>query len=237
MKILDWLFPKRDLKKHFLDFTPLNSHWRVVAWNHDLTGESRRHWSVEVHSDKLEAIHFYRKSMDEVSFVTADKVQVLVPVDSKECVDLMNLALHSTLKYGLKANQEFMLIPVSGAIAQDLQTEARALQWVQATFGTVARALEKLQKEPELVLTAMVFSGVTPDTQERVLRVMIFNLDIFFYLRPDHSLQLVVFDDKNLGHGTSKTPMFQQIIKVTKPQFYDEIVRLVQQIASVGEIR
>jgi len=110
------------------------------------------------------------------------------------------------------------------------------LQWIQASFGTLLRALQSFQNNKELILTGACFSGKVPDTQEEVLRVMAFNLDIFYYLRPDSSLHIVIFDDKDRGHGTSKNPSFQQIIKVTKPQFYDEIIKLLYELAKVGEI-
>jgi hypothetical protein len=129
-----------------------------------------------------------------------------------------------------------MVTPVSGATAIDIQSETRALQWIQATFGTLTRALNSLKGNREMILTAACFSGKVPESGEEVVRVIAFNLDIFYYLRPDFTLQIVVFDDKNMGHGNSKTPTFQQIIKVTKPQFYDEIIKLQHQLAQVGEI-
>jgi hypothetical protein len=148
----------------------------------------------------------------------------------------MNLSIHSTLKYGLEQNHEFMVTPVTGATTLDIQNETRALQWIEATFGTLNRALDNMKKNPDQVLTAACFSGKVPESGEEVLRVIAFNLDIFYYLRPDFTLQIVVFDDKNLGHGQAKTPTFQQIIKVTKPQFYDEIIKLLHHLAQVGEI-
>jgi hypothetical protein len=149
----------------------------------------------------------------------------------------MNLSIHSTLKYSMEINHEFMTTPVSGATTLDFQSEARALQWIQASFGTLTRALDNFTQRSDLILTAAVFSGIVPDSGENVLRILAFNLDIFFYMKQDLSLQIVIFDDKNMGQGGAKTPTFQQQIKVTKPQFYDEIVKLVHRIAMVGEIK
>jgi hypothetical protein len=148
----------------------------------------------------------------------------------------MNLAIHSTIKHGLESHQDFMLLPVSGATALDMQAETRALQWIQASFGTLNRALDKLKSDGDLILSAVFFSGNVPESEEKVVRLIAFNLDIFYYLRPDNSLQIVVFDDKGEGHGQSKTPSFQQIIKVTKPQFYDEIIKLLSKISQIGEL-
>lgn len=228
----------KDPKDLFIEFHPQDSFWRVVTWNFDLPDPSLRKWTIEVHGDKEKIIHWDQDKIHEVRFFENKKIirKRKFPDHVDQTRQLMNLAIHSTVKYGLETNHEFMVTPVSGATAIDIQNETRALQWIQATFGTLSRALQNLKSNPELILTAAFFSGKAPDTSEQVLRVIAFNLDIFFYMREDQTLQIVVFDDKNLGHGQSKSPTFQQIIKVTKPQFYDEITKLLHQLAHVGEI-
>jgi hypothetical protein len=237
MKWLTNLFGK-DPKELFLSFDPQASTWRVVSWNLDLKDPKERQWVLEIHGDKKQTIHWMKKGLEEVFFFLDDKLlRKRRIIDKSELKALMNLSIHSVLKYGLESNHEFMLKPVSGATTMDFQTEARALQWIQASFGTLTRALDNFHERDDLILTGAVFSGIIPDSGERVLRVLAFNLDIFLYLQSDSSLQIVIFDDKNLGQGSAKTPTFQQRIKVTKPQFYDEIVKLVHKIAMVGEIK
>lgn len=228
----------KDPKDLFLNFTPLDSQWRVVSWNFDLKDPSERLWTVEVHGKTINSIEWNRLEHEEVLFFQNQKLlrkRRISPAQT-DLKEFMNLSIHSTLKYSMEINHEFLLTPVSGATTLDFQNEARALQWLQASFGTLMRALESMQGRPELILTAAIFSGIEPTSGQNVLRIMAFNLDIFCYFQPDFSLQIAVFDDKNLGHGGAKTPSFQQIIKVTKPQIYDEIVKLVHRIATVGEI-
>ncbi len=184
-------------------------------------------------------IEWSRLNHDEVRFYKSDRLirKRRIPASDKEFCELMNLSLHSTIKQSLEIHHDFVRSPVSGATTLDYQNEARALQWMQASFGTLTRALDQLNARPELILTAALFSGLEPQTGRNVLRILAFNLDIFCYFQEDLSLQIAVFDDKNLGHGGAKSPSFQQIIKVTKPQIYDEIGKLVHRIATVGEIR
>lgn len=236
MSFFNWF--KQDPKKLFMDFTPEGSEWRVVTWNFDLTDPSSRRWVVEVHGEKTIIIHWERIKETKLIFQEGKK-QVYsgkVSLDLPDLLPMMNLALHSTLKYSLDSNTDFMVTPVTGATTMDFQNETRVLQWIQASFGTVTRAIDGMKGKTDLILTAACFSGTVPESGERVLRVIIFNLDIFYYLRDDNSLQIVIFDDKTGGHGESKTPTFQQIIKVTKPQFYDEIIKLLHRIAIAGEI-
>jgi hypothetical protein len=232
-----WNFFKRKPQDLFLEFNPLGSQWRVVTWNFDLDSPEKRQRTVEIQGPINKLIQLVKAKRERLAFFENDKLieQFQFKGPRQDLLDLMNLSIHSTIKYSIEQNHEFMLTPVSGATTLDIQAEARALQWVQASFGTLTRALESMRGKSDLILTAAFFSGIAPEGQERVLRLIAFNLDIFYYLRSDHSLQIVVFDDKNLGQGSSKRPSFQQIIKVTKPQFYDEMIRILHLLAQTGE--
>jgi len=228
-----------DPRTLFLKFSPLSSHWRVMSWNFDLKDPSDRQWVLEVFKPEQESIEWSRGKVESVHFFKNKKLvrKRRIPSDKKDFQDLMNLCIHSTLKISMESNHEFLLTPVSGVTTADYQNEAKSLLWIQASFGTLMKSLDQVKDRPELILTAAVFSGTEPDSGQNVLRIMAFNMDIFCYFQNDMSLQIAIFDDKNLGHGSAKAASFQQIIKVTKPQIYDEIVRLVHRIAMVGEIR
>lgn len=234
-----WGLFGKDPKELFFNFNPIGSHWRVVTWNFDLEDPSVRRWTLEVHGEKQKVIHWEKKKIETLTFFEENKSLHKEKMSQKntELTSLMNLAIHSTLKHSIEQNHEFMLTPVTGATTQDIQNETRSLQWIQATFGTLIRAIDSMKDKSHLILTAACFSGKVPESGEEVLRVMAFNLDIFYYMREDQTLQIVVFNDKDLGHGESKTPTFQQIIKVTKPQFYDEIIKLLHRLAKEGEVR
>lgn len=233
-----WNFFGKDPKELFLSFEPQVSGWRVVTWNFDLKEPGTRMWTVEAHGDVNKLIHWEKRDVSELRFFENDRMirKRRIPEPGDAWKALMNLTIHATLKFSLETNHEFMVSPVTGALTSDIQTESKALQWIQASFGMLTRALDNLKNNPDQILTAACFSGSVPETGENVLRLIIFNLDIFYYLRDDNSLQVVIFDDKSMGHGQSKAPTFQQIIKVTKPQFYDEITKLLHHVALVGEI-
>ncbi len=226
----------QDPKKLFLDFDPQKAAYLSVSWNFDLKEPSQRLWQIEVQGEKEEIIEWHGGKSLELRFFRDQKLLASMKPKSLEEKDLMNIALHSAVKEGLTRHQEFMLAPVSGATTMDYQNEQRALQWIQASLGTLTRVLNKMKADPSLILTAAFFSGKQPDSEDTILRLIIFNLDLILTLKSDSTLQIVVFDDKNQGHGSSNAPTFQQIIKVTKPQIYDEIMKLVHQIATAGEL-
>ncbi|HXH74938.1 MAG TPA: hypothetical protein VNJ08_08235 [Bacteriovoracaceae bacterium] len=229
----------KDPKELFLAYSPHEFNWRVVSWNYDLMNPDQRLWVIEAHNGEKISIEWSKHKHEDVKFFKGPELirKRRIPPTDYELRVLMNLALHSTIKFSLEENKEFMVTAVSGATTLDMQNEARALLWIQTSFGTLIRALDSFAGDPSLILTAAFFSGLEPDTGDRVLRLVAMNLDIFYYLKADYSLQIAIFDDKGQGHGTSKTPTFQQIIKVTKPQFYDEMVKLVHRLAVVGEVK
>jgi hypothetical protein len=229
-----------DPKKTFLTFDPSSADFVSVSWNQDLRDIKERHWLIELSSPEKRVIHWQRNRAKKERLLEFknDGSGTRVSLEKREeAKDLMNIAIHATCKSGIERHRAFMELPVSGAVTMDFQSEMKALQWIQASFGTLTRALEKFDRDPSLILTAAFFSGINDETNEVVLRLIVFNLDVIYYMREDNSLQVIVFDDKNMGQGESRAPTFQQTIKVTKPQFYDEILKLTHKLASKGEIR
>jgi hypothetical protein len=232
-------FRSRDPKELFLDFDPVGSVFSSVTWNYDLAGVGERRYMAEIQKTHKETIDWYQSSTEEVRFFRDGKIlrKKRVTKERDEFVKLMNLSMHGTIVQGLEIHKEFVTTLVSGVTTLDYESEAKSLQWIQASFGTLSRALKKVRNEEGMILTAAFFSGLEPSTQEKVLRLIAFNLDIIFYFQKDDSLRILIFDDKNLGQGQAKNPSFQQIIKVTKPQFYDEIIKLTHEVATVGELK
>jgi hypothetical protein len=222
----------------FLQYVPQDASWHVISWNFDLKNTQNRIWVIEVQGTNPQIIEWEKGKTEEVRFFKKEKLIARKKTNSSrdEFKDLMNVSMHATIKHGLDLYKDFLLEPFPGATTVDYQNEMKALQWIQASFGTMSRALDQFETRKDLILTAAIFAGLEPQTGLKVLRVMAFNLDIFCYFQDDLSLQLTIFDDKDLGHGGAKSPTFQQNIKVTKPQIYDEIIKLVHKIASVGEI-
>lgn len=232
-------FSRKDAKDLFLEFDPEGAKFSTVTWNFDLTSVGERRFTVEIDKEKKELIDWQRGDLEEVRFLLGGRLlrKRRIPAERHELVKLMNLSIHATVRAGLEAHKDFIRTPVTGVTTLDYESEARALQWVQASFGTLSRALKKVQSDDGMILTAAFFSGEEPSTGNRVLRLIAFNLDVVFYFQADDGLRILVFDDKNLGQGQAKNPVFQQIIKVTKPQFYDEIIKLTHEVATVGELK
>jgi hypothetical protein len=233
------IFRGADPREYFLKFDPAGSVFSSVSWNFDLMTVGQRRFMVEIQKEKKEMIDWHRSDVEEVRFALDGKIlrKRRIPTERSEFVKLMNLAMHATIISGIEDHKEFVVAPVSGVTTLDYESEAKALLWIQASFTTLSGALKKIKNEEGMILTAAFFSGLEASSEDKVLRLIAFNLDILFYFQKDGSMRILVFDDKNMGHGQARNPSFQQIIKVTKPQFYDEIIRLIHEVATVGELK
>ena len=219
-----------DPKDLFKQLPVNHSEWTVLTWNWDLHDVSERRRTLELNNE-----HHYQVALnkEELIFVQDKKVKAFPFKDEKEIKDRFNLACHLSVKHSLESTQSFMRKTMEG----DLNEETRTLQWLQASFKTLEGALKRVEENPDLILTAAFFSGINPELKQQVLRLICFNLDINFFMQEDGLLRIVVFDDKNLGHGSQKTANLNQIIRLTKPLFYDEITKLLNQLTTVGEVR
>jgi hypothetical protein len=239
---MQWL-KNRKIKKirnAFSLIEQMNSLWSCVIWNLDLDKLENRNYSLELNSS--EGRHLFKCHKIEKNFfsfqASSSKINlnlVLSSLEAQELKSLFNLSLHHTLLNSIEFHKSDILLPVTGATTQHLKDEARALEWIKTSFKVLSASLEKIQTDENLILTAGLFSGIEPKTQKKLLRLIVMNLDMSFYFEEDSSLRVVIYNDKDTGHGSSGAPVFNQIIKVTKPQFYDEIIKIINKVSLVGD--
>ncbi|GEM_PF-1168202 len=237
--IKKWFHKSSNFKAELLKVHPEDFSWRVVSFSFENSGYDHRHTKIQLQNLKghwaLQFPHL-KKSRFPLLIQAADKKNSW-PTDSIQLEDekALNLFLHETIRVSMEEMLDFMRAPVTGVTSVDYQNEAQYLKWFEVSLTVLTKALERFEKDSSLVLTGCFFAGTRPENNERIVRLIIFNLDIFFYLRPDNALRILIFDDKDKGHGENQTPVFQQIIKVTKPQFYDQMILILQRITEYGE--
>lgn len=237
--VKSWFNRSSLVKDQLLKIHPSEFSWRVVSFSFEGSGYDLRHTKIQL-QEKSRTWLFQFPQQKKSSFpliLTADDKKVTWHPSSLHSEDqkVMNLFLHETMRVSMEETLDFMRAPVSGVTSADYQNEAQFLKWFEVSLGVLVKAMDKFDKDPSLILTGCFFAGRRPENNERLIRLIIFNLDIFFYLQEDHALRVMVFDDKDKGHGSGQRPVFQQIIKVTKPQFYDQMIVILQRITQHGE--
>lgn len=238
-KIKSWFAKPIRLKDHLLKIHPSDFSWRVVSFSFDGHGHDLRHTKIQLQKNQDQWLFQFPQKKESTFplILSSGKEKLSWNASSVEMEDqkTLNLFLHETMRVSMEEMIEFMKTPVSGVTSADYQNEAQFLKWFEVSLTVLTKALDKFGKDPSLVLSGCFFAGRRPENNERLVRLIIFNLDIFFYLQEDNSLRVLIFDDKDKGHGSGKTPVFQQIIKVTKPQFYDQMVLILQRVTQYGE--
>ncbi|MBY0517643.1 MAG: hypothetical protein K2P81_12075 [Bacteriovoracaceae bacterium] len=125
----------------------------------------------------------------------------------------------------------------SGVTTPDLTQEGRALQWLQTSFKVLTGALEKCEKNTDQLIQASFYLGRKTSNEPMLFRAVIFNLDITALFDEDGALGVIVFDDKNLGAGSSRTPALEAKFKALKPPVLDEFIRLTHSCMKATEAR
>ncbi|MFP5492746.1 MAG: hypothetical protein ACLGG0_14680, partial [Bacteriovoracia bacterium] len=87
------------------------------------------------------------------------------------------------------------------------------------------------------LVQASVFIGKKDEQALPLFRAVIFNLDITAGFDSEGSLGVVIFDDKNLGAGSSRTPALEARFKGLKPPVLDEFIRLTESLMKACESR
>jgi hypothetical protein len=107
--------------------------------------------------------------------------------------------------------------------------EFRSLQWIQATLTVLNKAIAETAKNKDLVLQAQIFSGVRE--KQDVLRLIILSLDIEIYFLPAKILEVKVTD---LHQGKL---VFQQFFSIYKNEFFDEIIKTLNELGFAQELK
>jgi hypothetical protein len=142
---------------------------------------------------------------------------------------------HLMLKSITEQLQREALVALSDVTTPDITKEARALQWLQVSLKVLRDAILSCEKDFEKVLQAsFVFEKNTTST---TIRMVIFNLDITLMSDNEGVFGVVVFDDKNLGPGSAKTPALEARFRGLKPPLVDELIQLVSQLMRTAENR
>jgi hypothetical protein len=150
---------------------------------------------------------------------------------SNKQIQFLFWSFHQQIETKIEALKPLALAEVQGVTTQHLQDESRALVWLQTSLRVLKSALDKCEKDESLILQAFLKIGTQSDV---FLRIVIFNLDIAFTFLPDQSLEIVIFDDKNQGHGKSQTPSLKSHIRSLKAPFLNEIIPVISRLMDIA---
>ena len=147
------------------------------------------------------------------------------------------LYTHASMQAVVEGLKIEALKNAGGVTTPELTQEGRALEWLKASFKVLTQAVESCQAERSKLLQASFFIGEQAPGTPWLFRAVVFNLDVTAAFDADGTLGVVIFDDKNLGSGSSRTPALEAKFKALKPPVVDEFIRLSSTVMKTCEAR
>ena len=111
--------------------------------------------------------------------------------------------------------------------AAKIAEEEKALEWIRVSFLVLEKAIIESLSNPEFLFQLLLFFGINPKTEAREIRVVAFNLDIKFELRPSGILRIKIFNDKEGLTGSQKVAALQGDFDIRKREMFDELTKLM----------
>lgn len=118
----------------------------------------------------------------------------------------------------------------------DFEGETKAHEWIRVSFEVLKKALEEAKNKEDLIVEYRLFMGKRPKSEENLIRLLAYNLDITYLFHSNGDLQVIVYNDKNAQRGSSKEPALSVIFKALKNQAYDELIHLLSVCANCSSI-
>lgn len=144
--------------------------------------------------------------------------------------------VHELIDYQLK---KFIIHLRNSETTQaiDPNGEIKGHEWLRVSFEVLKKAIEHALQSKDLIFDPTIFIGNRPGTNEEIIRIMCYNLDINYQFLSDGSLHVRVFDDKNRNRGDNNKPSFHAIFTGMKNQVMDELIKLMSTIGSGLDLR
>lgn len=141
------------------------------------------------------------------------------------------LFTHLCLKESFTPLKTSSLLPVSGQTSASLQEESKGLQWIQTSFRVLEAALENCERNKDQLVVASL------KLDQANMAFQIFNLDINVAFLSEGIMRVVIFDDKNQGHGSAKSPSLEVDFATLKPAVLDELIKISSKCVRAAESR
>jgi len=198
----------------------------VVSWNHGGLKPGERTFLIDLQG--LEKISIRYSSLYERIEILSQKEKQVLKMDSQNR-DLLNLTLHGTLVQAIEKGKRWSINESNTKELAQIAQEDRAREWIKTSFRVLTQALEKVAQDQSLILQATLMSGIFPENGQRLIRLHVFNLDIYYHFLTDESLRVIIFDQND--------QKLDARIWVTKPQIYDELIKVIVLLGKVGELK
>ncbi len=147
------------------------------------------------------------------------------PEETTQIRSLFNYSLDQIIESEIVVFQKNLKLGEFSPIQKE--SEENALEWMKVSFDLLEKAVIQSLTNSEYMFQSTFFCGVNPETRLHEIRVIIFNLDITFWLLNDHNLRVKVFNKKNLETFDDLKPSLIGDYSFRKREMMDRFTKLL----------
>lgn len=107
-----------------------------------------------------------------------------------------------------------------------IENEEKALEWIRVSFEVLKKGIIESVTNPEFLFQAKIFAGINPQTKEREIRIINFNLDMTLILLSNNNLRVIIYNRKPGISSKDLKPSLIGDYSFRKREIFDHIIDL-----------
>lgn len=107
-----------------------------------------------------------------------------------------------------------------------LENEEKALEWIRVSFEVLKKGIIESITNSEFLFQAKIFAGINPQTKEREIRIINFNLDMTLVLLSNNNLRVIIYNRKPGVPQKDLKPSLIGDYSFRKREIFDHIIDL-----------
>lgn len=227
------LFTKNNFSKvsqSLLENLKKEDFWLLANINRNNFKNSTNTRELDFYSPTLTQFKLALEKDNYLYFSATDKILYDAKLATEELYVLNNYFEQMIQKefnfFTTKLNETKLINPLNR------ETEFKALEWIKVSFKVLKEALASVKKEKDYLNSFQFFMGKNPKSDLHEIRVIIHNLDIQYTLLNDGNLRIKIWNDKDQGFGSNKTPVLTGDFSELKREMFDELIQIFVELKS-----
>lgn len=107
-----------------------------------------------------------------------------------------------------------------------IENEEKALEWIRVSFEVLKKGIIESVTNSEFLFQAKIFAGINPQTKEREIRIINFNLDMTLILLSNNNLRVIIYNRKPGIEQKDLKPSLIGDYSFRKREIFDHIIDL-----------
>lgn len=106
------------------------------------------------------------------------------------------------------------------------ENEEKALEWIRVSFEVLKKAIIESITNEDFLFQCKIFAGTNPQTKQKEIRIITFNLDITLILLENNNLRVIIYNNKPGIDPKTIKPSLIGDYSLRKREIFDHIIDL-----------